>query len=127
MKLNCVVVDDDELDNLTVVSLIRKHERLNLVNSYADPEEALREIQPGVVDVLFLDIDMPQISGLELARRLKEVPVCIFITSFAEHAVEGFELEALDFIVKPIKADRFAQTVSRIESYISMREKAAYF
>jgi two-component system, LytTR family, response regulator len=127
MKLNCVVVDDDELDNLTVVSFIQKHEILNLVKSYSSSEEALREIQTSEVDVLFLDIDMPQISGLELARRLLDIPVCIFITSFPEHAVEGFELDALDFIVKPIKADRFAQTISRIESYISLREKAANF
>ncbi len=127
MKLNCVVVDDDELDNLTVVSLIKRHEMLNLLKSYSSSEEALKEIRQSEVDVLFLDIDMPQISGLELVRQLKKIPVCIFITSYPEHAVEGFELEALDFIVKPLKADRFSQTISRIESYISLREKAAYF
>lgn len=127
MKLNCVVVDDDELDNLMVVSLIKKNEGLNLIKYYSSSEDALREIQQSEIDVLFLDIDMPQISGLELVRHLKEIPVCIFITSHPEHAVEGFELEALDFIVKPVKADRFAQTISRIESYILLREKAADF
>lgn len=127
MKLNCVVVDDDELDNLTVVSFIKKHGELNLVGSYSDSEQALREIQASAVDVLFLDIDMPGLSGLDLCRELSEIPVCIFITSFAEHAVESFEVEALDFIVKPVKSDRFAQTVSRIESYLAMRGKAADF
>lgn len=127
MKLNCVVVDDDELDNLTVVSFIKKYEQLHLLKSYSNSTEALCEIQQSEVDVLFLDIDMPQTSGLELVRQLKEIPICIFITSYPEHAVEGFELEALDFIVKPVKADRFAQTISRIESYISLREKAADF
>ncbi len=125
--LKCVVVDDDEIDRLTVVAHIKKFPQLQIQGIYASAEEVLSKINSPEVDVLFMDVDMPGISGLELRKKLNEIPAGIFITSYAEHAVESFELDALDFIVKPIKSDRFAQTVSRIHTYFEMLEKAQLF
>lgn len=77
------------------------------------PEEALLFIEKERIDILFLDIDIPNINGLDFRKKMLEVPVCIYITAHPEHAVESFELETLDFIVKPIKFERFEQTMSR--------------
>ncbi|MBK8599618.1 MAG: response regulator transcription factor [Flavobacterium sp.] len=79
------------------------------------------------IDVFFLDIEMPEESGLELRKKAAEVPVCIFITAHPEHAVESFELDTLDFIVKPLKLDRFSQTIKRIEEFMEIKHKALLF
>ena len=75
-------------------------------------------------DIIFCDIDMPQMSGLELRKKLNNIDVCIFITSYPDYAVDSFEVQALDFIVKPIKADRFAKTMERVLHYLSIKHKA---
>jgi DNA-binding LytR/AlgR family response regulator len=69
------------------------------------------------IQVAFLDIDMPEISGLEFRKKYNNIPVCIF-TAHPEHAAESFELDTLDFIIKPIKQERFQKTAHRIESFL---------
>lgn len=126
-KLNCIIVDDDEIDRLTVLSYAKKFENLNVLGVFESAILALEIIQKEPIDVLFLDIDMAEMSGLEFRKIANEIPVCIFITSHPEHAVESFELETLDFIVKPIKLDRFAQTIRRIEEFMELKLKAQLF
>lgn len=70
---------------------------------------------------------MPNLSGLDFRKKTLEIPVCIFITAHPEHAVESFELETLDFIVKPVKLNRFSQTMSRIEEFMEIKLKAQLF
>ncbi len=83
---------------------------------------AAQQLKPGV---LFLDIDMPEMSGLELRKQLLHIPACIFITSYPDYAMEGFEMAALDFLVKPCTADRFAKTIDRLTRYMGTCDKAA--
>lgn len=126
-KLTCIIVDDDEIDLLMVVSFVKRFPHLELLGAFLSAEEALAFCQNNLVDIIFLDVDMPGLSGLELRKELSSIPVCVFITSHPEHAVESFELETLDFIVKPIKLDRFTQTMSRIEDYMELKLKANLF
>jgi two-component system, LytTR family, response regulator len=126
-NINCIIVDDDEIDRLTVVSYVKKFPQFNIVGVFETAQAALLEIANQKIEVLFLDIDMPVSSGLELRKKALEIPVCVFITAHPEHAVESFELETLDFIVKPIKLDRFSQTVSRIEEFLEIKKKASLF
>ena len=126
-KLNCIIVDDDEIDRLTVLSYSKKFENLTVLGVFESAISALEMIQKEAIDVLFLDIDMDEMSGLEFRKIAYEIPVCIFITSHPEHAVESFELETLDFIVKPIKLDRFTQTMCRIEEFMELKLKAQLF
>lgn len=123
-KFNCLIVDDDEVARLKVISIARKFPVLNIIGHFssAQPAFAVAEKQP--IDILFLDIDMPLLSGLELRKKLMDIPVCVFITSHPEHAAESFELETLDFIVKPLREERFAQTVARIEEFLEIKQKA---
>lgn len=126
-KFTCIIVDDDEIDRLTVLSFAKKFPVLDILGVFESAEEALPIIEKEKIDILFLDIDMPGLSGIEFRKRALEIPVCIFITAHPEHAVESFEIETLDFIVKPLKLDRFAQTVSRIEEFMEIKLKALLF
>lgn len=126
-KYTCIIVDDDEIDRLTVLSFAKKFPVLDILGVFESAEDALPFIEEQKVDILFLDIDMPGLSGIEFRKKTIEIPVCIFITAHPEHAVESFEIETLDFIVKPLKLDRFAQTVSRIEEFMEIKLKASLF
>ncbi|MFT3679088.1 MAG: LytTR family DNA-binding domain-containing protein [Ferruginibacter sp.] len=123
----CMIVDDDTIDRLTTVSFVRKYSFLNVAGVFASAEEALEAAVTATPQVVLLDIDMPGLSGLELRRQLAAVPACIFITSYPDYAVESFELEALDFLVKPLKADRFDKAMQRLQEYMNLRHKAELF
>lgn len=123
-KFNCIIVDDDEVARLKVVSIARKFPVFNIIGHFSSPVAAFSVSEKEPIDVLFLDIDMPTLSGLELRKKLIDIPVCVFITSHPEHAAESFELETLDFIVKPLREERFAQTVARIEEFMEVKHKA---
>lgn len=126
-KFNCIIIDDDEIDRLTVVSHVRKFERLHVAGVFASTAEAQPIMASQSIDILFLDIDMPAESGLDFRRSMQHIPVCIFITAHAEHAVESFELEALDFIVKPLKQERFCRTIDRIVEFMEAKHKVALY
>lgn len=126
-KYSCIIIDDDEIDRLTVLSFAKKFPILEILGVFDSAEDAVPFIEKQKVDILFLDIDMPGLSGIEFRKNALEIPVCIFITAHPEHAVESFQIETLDFIVKPLKLDRFTQTVSRIEEFMEIRLKASLF
>lgn len=126
-KFNCIIVDDDEVARLKVVSIARKYPAFNIIGHFSSPLAAFSVSEKEKIDVLFLDIDMPSLSGLELRKKLMDIPVCVFITSHPEHAVESFELETLDYIVKPLRPERFEQTVARIEEFMEVKHKADLF
>ena len=121
---NCIIVDDDDIDRLTTQLFCQQHPSLKITGSFTNGTEALEFAKQNSVDVVFLDIDMPDINGINLKKQLDFIPVCIFITSHAEFALESFELSVLDFIVKPITTDRFAKAMLRAENYLSIRYKA---
>ncbi len=126
-KLNCIIVDDDEIDRLTVVSYAKKFPNLTISGVFESAQEALPVIENEAVDILFLDIDMPNLNGMDFRKKTMHIPVCVFITSHPEHAVESFELETLDFIVKPLKLNRFTQTMNRIDEFMEIKHKASLF
>lgn len=119
-----MVVDDDEVDRLTILSFIEDYSFLELTGSYDSPVKAMAAAQKMPPDVLFLDIDMPGMNGLQLREQLLHIPACIFITSYPDYAVESFEMAALDFLVKPFTAERFTKTMERLRAYLTVRQKA---
>lgn len=123
-KFTCLVVDDDEIDRLTILSFLEEISFLEITGSYESPQDALTAAKKSSPDVLMLDIDMPDINGLELREQLMHIPACIFITSHPEYAVESFEMEALDFLVKPFSHQRFAKTMDRLHQFLTIRKKA---
>lgn len=121
----CIIVDDDEIDRLTTMSFVKKYPFFSIEGVYSSAEEALAALNGRLPDIAFLDVDMEGISGLEMRKQLMDIPACIFITAYPDYAVESFELAALDFIVKPIKADRFAVTAERVKEYFMIRDKSS--
>ncbi len=126
-SINCIIIDDNEIDRLTVQSFVSRNSIFNLLGVFEDAFDALNVLENEKIDVLFLDIDMPNINGIELRKRFTDIPICIFISSYPEFAVESFELNTLDFIVKPLKYERFSKAVIRIQEYLELREKAQLF
>lgn len=123
----CIVVDDDELDRLTTVSFVERYPFLTIKGVYSSSLEALGAARKLSPDVLFLDIDMPGMDGLSLREDLLQVPACVFVTSHPEYALESFDMAAFDFLVKPLKADRFAQAMGRLKSFLEVRDKSALY
>lgn len=121
---SCIIADDDEVDRLTVTHFAKQYPFLTITGSFDNAMATLQFAKTNPPDILFLDIDMPELSGLELRKELSAIPACVFITSYPDYAVESFELEALDFIVKPVKAERFAKMAARIQSYLDIKYKA---
>lgn len=124
---DCIIVDDDEMDRLVVISYAKRFSSLRIAGVFDCAEKALTFLENNTVDVAFLDIEMPGKSGLELRQKVLEIPVCVFISSHSESAAETFELQTLDFIVKPFKFPRFEQTIKRIEEFMEVRLKASLF
>lgn len=119
-----LIIDDDEIDRLSIQSYIKKYPSLKITGIFESAETALVSAGKSLPDIVFLDVDMRGMSGLELRRQLTTIPACIFVTSYPDYAVESFELAALDFIVKPINANRFAKTIERVIEFFTIREKA---
>ncbi len=124
---DCIIVDDDEMDKLAVVSYAKRFSTLNIVGVFDSAEKALTFLENNTIEVAFLDIELKGASGIELRQKALEIPICVFISSHSESAAETFELQTLDFIVKPFKFPRFEQTVKRIEEFMEIRLKASLF
>lgn len=120
--LNCYIIDDEfhSIENLSMHIL--KFPQLCLIGSNCDPAEGLREIMRGPKpDVLFLDINMPRLSGLEIAELIDDDIDIIFITAYVSFAVDAFERAALDFLLKPISFNRFEKSVQRLQKNMELR------
>ncbi|VXC22374.1 DNA-binding response regulator [Flavobacterium sp. 9AF] len=113
MKLNCIVVDDSAIQRMTITKLVNESTNLHLVGDFANALETKNSLNNNNVDLIFLDIEMPLISGFDLLDGLKVKPQIIFITSKADYAVKAFDYEATDFLQKPISKDRFLKAVKK--------------
>ena len=122
MKYSCVIVDDEPLAHEVLEGYISKFEELALAKKYFNAREAEIYLQANSVDLLFLDIQMPEMTGLELLKRLPERPITILTTAFREFALEGFELGVMDYLLKPIKPERFNGAVNRVMEFFTLRE-----
>ena len=122
---SCIIVDDNELDRMAIASYAGKYSFLRIEGVFASAVQVLSWIaQSKRPDILFLDIDMPGMNGLHLRKQLEDVPACIFVTGHPEFALESFETAALDYLVKPMNADRFEKTMQRLEHFLEIHYKA---
>lgn len=119
--MNCIAVDDEPLALDIIESYIAKHPDLNLIARCNNAAEANEVIRNRKVDLMFLDIQMPEISGLSLVKTLKEKPLFIFTTAYQDYALEGFELNAIDYLLKPIAYDRFEKAVEKAKEYFRLK------
>ena len=113
MKTRCLIVDDEPLALKVIESHISKVPNLELVDSCLNAVEALQVLLNGRIDLVFLDVEMPEISGVELLKSMKQGPAVIFTTAYRDFALDAFELDAIDYLLKPISFERFFKSVSK--------------
>lgn len=114
MKFNCLVVDDEPIAQNILKGFIKDTPGLELLKVCNNAMEALQAIQEKEIDILFLDIEMPKINGLNFLRTLSNPPSTIITTAYRQFAIEGFELNVVDYLLKPFSFERFLKAVNRI-------------
>ncbi len=124
MNLNCLIIDDEPLARAGIEDYVNEVSFLQLTASLASPIEALDLIEQKPIDLIFLDIQMPKLSGLEFLRTLPTPPLTIITTAYPSFALEGFRLEVIDYLVKPITFDRFLQSVQKARKQASLLANA---
>ncbi len=112
--INCIVVDDEPLARQLIASYIGEVPGMRCLGEYKGAVEAFAALHMHPVDVIFVDIEMPGINGLNFIRSLSKTPKVVFITAYTQHAVDAFEIDAVDYLVKPVTMERFLKTVRKI-------------
>jgi DNA-binding LytR/AlgR family response regulator len=113
MKIKCLIVDDEELARQLLELFAGKMSQLEVVGSCKDPLEAMQILQQEPVDLIFLDIQMPELTGIQFLRSLPKPPAVILTTAYPEYALEGYELNVVDYLLKPFSFERFVQAVNK--------------
>ena len=122
MKLKCILVDDESLARKLLTSYIVKIPELELVATCENALQAKAALQKQAIDVMFLDIQMPDLTGIELLKMLKHKPITILTTAYSEYALEGYQLEVIDYLLKPISFERFILAVDKAREYLDLKK-----
>jgi len=121
MNIRCLVIDDEPLALQQMVSYVGKIPYLELVKACSGPTEAMEVMATEKVDVIFTDIEMPDINGLEYVRSLKDRPIIVFVTAYANFAVEGFQVDATDYLLKPFSLTDFLRSAEKVRQQFELR------
>ncbi|TRX59111.1 response regulator transcription factor [Fulvivirga sp. M361] len=119
--MKCIAIDDEPLALTVLRDYIKRVPYLTLAATFENPFEALQKIHTSEVDIIFIDINMPGLSGLEFIKSLNKSPHVIFTTAYSEYAVEGFELDATDYLLKPFSFERFLKAINKVNKETTVR------
>jgi len=122
--INCLIVDDNEIDRMVIEDYLQEYPWLKLAGSFANPLECMTCLQQQEIGLVFMDIHMPVMSGIDFFKTLSHPPQCIFVTDHPAYAPDAFDVHAMDYLLKPLSRQRFQQAISRFEQYIQVKEKA---
>lgn len=121
--INAIAIDDEPLALTVIESLCNKSENINLQKTFTQPSEALKHLRKFPVDLIFCDIQMPAMTGINLVKSLQQNTMVIFTTAFSEYAAVSYELNAIDYLLKPINQKRFTQAVTKAQEYFDYLNK----
>jgi two-component system, LytTR family, response regulator len=121
--MTCLIIDDEPLARQGLSLYIEKINSLQLLGSFSSATQANDFLQTTMVDILFLDINMPGLSGLDFAKSLLNAPLLIFTTAYPQYALESYELDAIDYLVKPIRFERFLKAVNKAENLYQLLQQ----
>ena len=128
MKIKCVIIDDEPLALTVLENYINQTPFLVLVEKFTNPVKAFNYLNENEIDLLFIDVQMPDLSGFELVKKLEKKPIIIFTTAYGEYALEGFKADALDYLLKPIDFPEFTKAVNKAKEWFEVRnEKSSAF
>jgi two-component system, LytTR family, response regulator len=125
MVINCILIDDEPLARKGLKEYISDVDFLNLIGDFDSPLKATELLSKANTQLLFLDIQMPKITGLEFFKSLQNAPPVIFTTAYPQYALDGFDLNALDYLVKPISFERFLKAALKAKEYYETRQHNA--
>jgi DNA-binding LytR/AlgR family response regulator len=120
--MNCIAIDDEPLALDVISEFCSKISYLNLIGTFTNPFDAVQLLNSDHIDLIFLDIHMPQITGLEFLKSLYNPPMVIFTTAFVEYAFQGFEYDAVDYLIKPFAFDRFTRSVNKANQLMKLKK-----
>jgi two-component system LytT family response regulator len=125
LKLRCIIVDDEFLARQLIEGYAQKVPYLEVVALCENAFEAITILQKENIDLLFLDVNMPELSGISFIKTLKNKPEIIITTAYSEHALEGYQLDVIEYLLKPIYLERFLQAVTKARDHIALKMKAS--
>ena len=120
MKIKCVIIDDERLAIEVIERHLKNFDHVEIVASFENPLKAYPLLEQEKIDVIFLDINMPQMTGFSFIENLSNKPLIVFTTAYREYAVKSFELSVLDYLVKPIPFNRFLKTMNKVYQQVYM-------
>jgi two-component system LytT family response regulator len=123
--MNCIIVDDEPLARQGMEMNVANVSSLNLLGSFSNALAAGDFLHKENVDLIFLDINMPELSGLDFLKSLRNAPLVIFTTAYPQYALESYELDAIDYLVKPIRIERFLKAVNKAENHLRLLNQEA--
>lgn len=121
--MNAIAIDDEPLSLKVIRSLCDKNENIHLQKTFTQPSEALKHLRKYPTDLIFCDIQMPAMTGISLVKSLQQNTMVIFTTAFSEYAVVSYELNAIDYLLKPINQKRFTQAITKAQEYFDYINK----
>jgi DNA-binding LytR/AlgR family response regulator len=121
--MNCIVVDDEPLARQGMEMSIASVSSLQFLGSFSNALAASDFLRKENVDLMFLDINMPELSGLDFLKSLRDAPLVIFTTAYPQYALESYELDAIDYLVKPIRIERFLKAVNKAENHLRLLQQ----
>lgn len=124
MKFNCIIVDDEPLARNLLSDYVRKVPELNLVETLSSPLQVMDVLRKNEIDIMFLDVQMPDLTGIALLKVLQKKPLIVLTTAYSEYALEGYEHDVADYLLKPITFERFLKTVDKVTQRLSERAAA---
>jgi DNA-binding LytR/AlgR family response regulator len=121
--MTCIVVDDEPLARQGMDMMIGTVSSLSLLGSFSNALAANDFLIKGKTDLMFLDINMPELGGLDFLKSLRDAPLVIFTTAYPQYALESYELDAIDYLVKPIRVERFLKAVNKAENHLKLLQQ----
>lgn len=118
--MNCIIIDDEPLAREAVELLVKEDRRLTLAGCFNNARTATTFMENKTIDLVFLDVQMPYINGIDFAKTIPRHTLVIFTTAYSEYALDGFEVDAIDYLVKPIEINRFKKAIDKAFSYHSL-------
>jgi DNA-binding LytR/AlgR family response regulator len=122
--MNCIAIDDEPLALDIISEFCTRINYLNLIGTFTNPFDAVQILNTIEIDLIFLDIHMPQINGIEFLKSLYNPPLIIFTTAYKEHAFQGFEYDAVDYLIKPFSSDRFTKSVNKAHQLMKLKTRS---
>jgi len=125
MNLNCIIVDDEPMARKVLEEYIEDISFLQLLGKAENPVKATILLNSNKIDLMFLDINMPRMTGIDFLRNTASLPMTILTTAYTEYAIEGFELDVIDYLVKPFSAERFLKACVKAKDFFELKNKTS--